>query len=524
MYLCVCTCVSVCVCMHRMACMALSAYVTGGKVKSSHGSSACQICPAGTYSLAAATACEVCPAESALSPEGSASLVECRPPVVVKVVLTLALSTSEFTEAKERQFLQGIADAAGVEVSNVKVIGIKPQSRRLLKSGIILDVAISTKDKSAARSVAAQLTVDKINVQMAKVSAYACTPHALQPNLRSTVGGIVDTFELTALTQVGLPEVVVVQEPEMSSVLPSPVQAASGSSNDAGKAVQTVSCRMIYLFAAGGSEKEEASEKKVGGVWVSGTCVSGLWIAAPAGVLFLLCCCCCAGCYYRRYLRMRLQTANSRLESLLDTNEIAMTSLPSAPARDSRQPAAKLDHSEASCRPSQSAPTLPAPASQHSAAADEVQIDMIQMDQQGQNTVLAQENLNGGVFPSFPFEVDNTYSRHTLPESDFGSQGTGPTSQATAAPEHVSLAARVPGSSSRGQRHMLQQAVDNNQDNLPNIQPMEPPANEAPDVWAMFSASLPPVRSVPLRPAAPPLQPKEPAAPSASFNPFSDEP
>jgi hypothetical protein len=499
--------------------------VTGGKVKSSEGSSACQICPAGTYSLAAATACEVCPAESASSPEGSASLVECRPPVVVKVVLTLALSTSEFTEAKERQFLQGIANAAGVEVGNVKVIGIKPQSRRLLKSGIILDVAISTPDKSAARSVAAQLTVDKINVQMAKVSAYACTPHALQPNSRSTVGGIVDTCELTDLTQLGLPEVVVVQEPEMSSVLPSPVQA-SGSSNDAGKAVQTVSCRMIYLFAADGLEKEEASEKKVGGVWVSGTCVSGLWIAAPAGVLFLLCCCCCAGCCYRRYLRMRLQTANSRFESLLDTNEIAMTSLPSAPdtnARGSRQPAAKLDDSEASRRPSQSAPTLPAPASQHSAAADEVQIEMIQMDQQGQNAVPAQENLNGGVFPSFPFEVDNMYSRHTLPERDSGSNGIVPTWRETAAPEHVSLAARVPSSISRGQRHMLQQAVDKNQDNLPNIQPMEPPANEAPDVWAMFSASLPPVRSVPLRPAAPFLQPNEPAATSASFNPFSDE-
>jgi len=156
--------------------------VTGGKAKSSQGSSACALCPAGTYSLAAATACEVCPVESPSSPEGSASLVECRPPVVVNVVLTLALSTSEFTEAKERQFVQGIANAAGVDVSNVKVTGIKPQSRRLLKSGIILDVAISTPDKSAARSVAAQLTADKINAQMAKVSAYACTPHALQPD------------------------------------------------------------------------------------------------------------------------------------------------------------------------------------------------------------------------------------------------------------------------------------------------------------------------------------------------------
>jgi hypothetical protein len=324
---------------------------------------------------------------------------------------------------------------------------------------------------------------------------------------RSTVGGIVDTFWLTDLTQVGLPEVVVAQEPQMSSVLPSPVQAASGSSNDTGKAVQTVSCRMIYIFAAGGSEKDEASEKKVGGVWVSGTCVSGLWIAALAAALFLLCCCCCAGCYYRRYRRMRLQTANSRLEPFLGTNAIAMTSLPSAPdtnARGSRQHAAKFDDSEASRRPSHSAPTLPAPAFQHSAAADDVQIEMIQMDQQGKKTVPAQENLSGGVFSSFPSEVGNTYSRHTLPERD---------------------SAKVPGSISRGQQHMLQQAADKNQDILPNMQPMEPPANEAPDVWAMISASLPPVRSVPLLPGAPPLQPQEPAAAtSASFNPFSDEP
>ena len=344
--------------------------------------------------------------------------------------------------------------------------------------------------------------------------------------LLSTVGGIVDTFWLTDLTQVGLPEVVVAQEPEMYSALPSPVQAASGSSKDADKAVPTVSCSMIYLFAADGLEKEEASEKKVGGMWVSGTCVSGQWIAALAGVLSLLCCCCCAGCYYRRYRKMSLQTANSRLESLLDTNDIATTSLPSAPdanARGSRH-AATPDDSEASRRPSQSAPTLPAPASQHSAAANEVQIEMIQMDQEGQNTVPAQEHFDGGVFPSFSFEVDNTYSRQTLLELESGSTGIGPTRQEIAAPEHVSLAVRVPSSISRGQRHLLQQPADKNQDNLPNIQPLEPPANQAPDVWAMFSASLPPVRSVPLRPAAPSLQPKEPAATSASFNPFSDEP
>ena len=95
--------------------------MAGGKAKSGGGSSPCQICPAGTYSLAAATGCEVCPAEAPFSPEGSATLVECRPPVVVKVVVTLALSMSEFTEDKERQFVQGIADAAGVDVRYANV-------------------------------------------------------------------------------------------------------------------------------------------------------------------------------------------------------------------------------------------------------------------------------------------------------------------------------------------------------------------------------------------------------------------
>ena len=95
---------------------------------------------------------------------------------MVKVVVTLALSMSEFTKDKEMQFVQGIADAVGVDVSNVKVTGVKAQSRRLLNSGIIVDVTISTPDKSAATSVAAQLTDDRINEQMAKVGVcmYVC--------------------------------------------------------------------------------------------------------------------------------------------------------------------------------------------------------------------------------------------------------------------------------------------------------------------------------------------------------------
>ena len=339
------------------------------------------------------------------------------------------------------------------------------------------------------------------------------------------------------LTQVGLPEVVVAEQPEMSSILPSSVQAASGSSTSAGKAVQTVSCRMIYFFAAEGSDmEEEETGQKVAGVWVSGTCVSGTWIAVLAGGVVLLCCCCCAGCYYPRYLRLRQQKANSRLEPLQDPNEIAMTSLPSAPdahARGSRQPAGTLDDAEASRRSSQSAPPLPAPASHHSAAADEVQIEMVQMAQriyqQGENTAHAQEDLrevaSEGVLPSFPFETHNAYSStsHTLPmPSESRSEGIGPARQETA----ETTAPGLPGSISRGQRHMLQHAADENLTNLPNIQPMEPMANEAPDVWAMLSASMPPVRSVPLQPGAqqlPPLQPQEPAATSAAFNPFSDE-
>ena len=87
--------------------------------------------------------------------------------MIVKLVLSLPMTIEEFSIDKQAKFRQAIAGAAGVNLSKVRIVSITPTSdrrqRRLLDSGINVDVEVAADSTSAARTVVGQLNADNIN-------------------------------------------------------------------------------------------------------------------------------------------------------------------------------------------------------------------------------------------------------------------------------------------------------------------------------------------------------------------------
>ena len=105
----------------------------------------------------------------------------------VKLSLSLPLSVAEFNLEKQAKFKEAIARAAGASPADVAIDNIEALSsdrRRLLASGVRLDVSVKAKDKAAADAMGAGLTAGNINSQLSKVSL--CSLRAfvrLYPNL-----------------------------------------------------------------------------------------------------------------------------------------------------------------------------------------------------------------------------------------------------------------------------------------------------------------------------------------------------
>lgn len=82
---------------------------------------------------------------------------------IVQFELGLAMSKVVFDADKQRTFIQGIADAAGVGISKVKISRIMPAARRAGSIRVTVEVAVEI---SAAASVSSTLTTDNINAQL----------------------------------------------------------------------------------------------------------------------------------------------------------------------------------------------------------------------------------------------------------------------------------------------------------------------------------------------------------------------
>ena len=90
---------------------------------------------------------------------------------VVKMSLSLPLTKEEFDDEKQAKFTEAIAKSAGASPADVsidQVEAISSESRRLLASGVRIDVSVKAKDKVAADAMVAGLTVDNINAELSK--------------------------------------------------------------------------------------------------------------------------------------------------------------------------------------------------------------------------------------------------------------------------------------------------------------------------------------------------------------------
>ena len=133
-----------------------------GKYKLSVGFGLCTICPMGT--------------EKDFTGPGTCMPIT-RPAIVVSLVIGLPITLKEFDEQKQQSFRQGLARAAGVVVSDVRILNIEPVSgsRRLLSESISIEVEIAAKDNTAAEAMAGNLDADSINKQMLEVGLPAAT-------------------------------------------------------------------------------------------------------------------------------------------------------------------------------------------------------------------------------------------------------------------------------------------------------------------------------------------------------------
>jgi hypothetical protein len=91
----------------------------------------------------------------------------------VRMVVLLPVTVAEFDGRKQQTFKEAIAKTAGptVRADHVIIDAIKESTaaRRLLNSGIRIDVRVNAVDKSAADAIAARLTKDSINVELQKI-------------------------------------------------------------------------------------------------------------------------------------------------------------------------------------------------------------------------------------------------------------------------------------------------------------------------------------------------------------------
>jgi hypothetical protein len=161
-----------------------------GKFKDTPGTDACITCLVGKYGAVGAAAeseCLACPAGKFGGREGSSTCAVCEAGkvsdrgevvcrrstetgYVVKLVLSLPLAKSEFTEDKQSKFRQSIATAAGSKSADVTIDAIDTiltsVGRRLLSELVLVHITITAADVEGADAIASSLTTDRINAAL----------------------------------------------------------------------------------------------------------------------------------------------------------------------------------------------------------------------------------------------------------------------------------------------------------------------------------------------------------------------
>ena len=118
--------------------------------------------------------------------------------------MSLPLSVAEFNLEKQAKFKEAIARAAGASPADVAIDNIEALSagrRRLLASGVRIDVSVKAKDKAATDAMSAGLTAVNINAELSKA---------------------------------GLPQAEVLVKASTTAVSSDPVPTVSGGSSDGG--------------------------------------------------------------------------------------------------------------------------------------------------------------------------------------------------------------------------------------------------------------------------------------------------
>ena len=89
----------------------------------------------------------------------------------MRLSLSLPISKAEFNLEKQAKFKESIARAAGASPADVAIDNIEALSagrRRLLASGVRIDVSVKAKDKAATDAMSAGLTAVNINAELSK--------------------------------------------------------------------------------------------------------------------------------------------------------------------------------------------------------------------------------------------------------------------------------------------------------------------------------------------------------------------
>jgi hypothetical protein len=139
--------------------------------------------------VGSATDCMTCPAGKFGGREGSSTCTDCEAgktsdrgevgcrtvteaSYVVRLVLSLPLAKSEFTEDKQGKFRESIATAADAKPADVTIDGIDTITtsvgRRLLSELVLVHITIKAADAKTADTMASSLTTDRINGALQK--------------------------------------------------------------------------------------------------------------------------------------------------------------------------------------------------------------------------------------------------------------------------------------------------------------------------------------------------------------------
>ena len=114
------------------------------------------------------------------SPPATPSPVHSPPTVTlfsVKMVVMLPMSLASFTSEKQTSFRRSLASVAGVSVEEGKIEKIEGiiNSRRLLPESIRVEASVKAQDKDMADTIAPKLTVERLNVELAKAGLPAAS-------------------------------------------------------------------------------------------------------------------------------------------------------------------------------------------------------------------------------------------------------------------------------------------------------------------------------------------------------------